>query len=539
MKRFTYRFILLVLLLLAAGCEVESNNAAGDVRLEVVVDGQRTTYSYNRLTSVGQLLDEYEIEVSPLDKVNPPQYTQITDGMIITIVRVTEEVECREEPIEKETERIEHTEYEPGEIQVVDPGEDGLMQVCYRTIYEDGAPAGPPIEQNSTIIRRSQPRVEYIGVVDRTEPVEITGTLAYIASGRAYLMQENSTLRRTLTPEAGLDGRVFDLSPDGQRLLYTRQTADPDDPPFSNYLWVIMDVTAPTPVEIRLDLPDVLWAQWQPGSPDTFAYSTATPADIFAGWSAYNDLSLMQIDNNGTILSVDPIIESNASGAFARWGTRFKWSPDGARMAYAKADGVGLVDFENGTFGPLQVNFPYLDSVSSQWVWQPQISWSSDGQWIVTTVHGPPFGAEQPENSIIFDMGVFNVTNNLIIDSLIEQVGMWATPAYSSITKNVFDQDEFSIAYLQARDPFSSLSSPYDLVLADRDGSNPRVLFPGRNQDGLRPVDAIGEDIFVWEPAGQHIAIVYQNDLWLVDVISGIGQRITNEGPVETPRWVP
>lgn len=526
-------------MLLAAACEVENNDTNGDIRLEVVADGERNTYSYNRLTSVGQLLREYEIEVSPLDKVNPPQYTQITDGMVITIVRVTEEIECRDDiPIAKRTDRIPSADLPPGEVQVVQLGEDGVMQICYRNVYEDGQLTSQ-VEQSRLILRDPLERIEYIGTEDRTEPVEINGTLAYIASGRAYIIQENSTLRRTLTPEAGLDGRVFDLSPDGRRLLYTRETPNPNDPPFSNNLWVIMDVTANDPIEVRLPLPDVLWAQWRPNAPDTFAYSTATPADIFAGWSAYNDLSLMQIDGNGDVLNVDPVIESNVSGAFAQWGTRFKWSPDGARLAYAKAEGVGLVDLENGGFGPLKINFPYLDAVSSQWVWQPQIGWSEDGQWIVTTIHGPPFGSEQPENSIIFDMGVMNVNNDLIINSLIEQVGMWATPAYSGIKQNALGLDEFGIAYLQARDPFSSLSSQYDLVIADRDGSNPRVIFPGRNQDGLRPVDAIGEDIFVWGPAGEHIAIVYQNDLWLVDVVSGIGQRISNEGPVESPRWVP
>ena len=529
----------IILLLTLAACNFEREPDQGDIRVEVVADGARNTYTYATLTSVGQLLNAFEIDVSPLDKVNPPQFTQIADGMVITIVRVTEDEECVEEPIQKRTETIANTNLAPGVEEVIDVGQDGLKRVCYRVVYEDGRQVSSTWK-NEVTITPSEPRRVYIGVEDRAEPVAIEGTIAYIGNGRAYIMRDNSSLRTPLTQLSGLDGRVFDLSPDGQQLLYTRQTPEEDDLPFSNDLWVILDTTAAVPAETILPLPNVRTASWRPGVSDTFSYSTATPDDILSGWSAYNDLYIMQIDGNtGEPLNIDPIIDINSTGVLAQWGTRFEWSPDGSQLAYARAEEIGLIDLENGEFTAL-LPFPYYNFVAQRWVWQPQISWSSDSQWIVTTVHGPPFGNESVENSIIFNMGVMKLDPNdtLIVDSLIEQVGLWATPAYSRITTDELGLQSFQIAYLQAREPFNSVSSEYDVWIADRDGSNPRLLFPGTSQRGIKPVESVGEDLFTWSPDGRYIAVVYLGELWIVDVSVGSAQRVTSEGPVEAPRWI-
>src|SRR5690606_7013017 len=102
------------------------------------------------------------------------------------------------------------------------------------------------------------------------------------------------------------DGRVFDLSPDGRRLLYTVSTEDPADPEFSNELWAILDTSASVPQPVQLVPEDVRVAQWVPGQPTaTVAYSTANPATEAPGWRAYNDLYVMQLDpETGEVLGV-------------------------------------------------------------------------------------------------------------------------------------------------------------------------------------------------------------------------------------------
>lgn len=514
------------------------------IRVEVEVDGSRRTLSYPRLTSVGQLLQEYEIEVNPLDEVTPSQAIPIADGMLITIVRVIERNECITSELSYETQEINTTLLDPGEREIAQQGRNGEVEICYRIIEKDGEETART-PQRQTITIRPQDRIEYVGVEDRTEPVPIDGMLVYIASGQAFIMEDNSNLRRPLTTEGGLDGRVFDLSNDGRYVLFSRQTSDSEDAPFSNELWVAATAPQSTPQPVRLSdsnspLSDVLHASWRPNTPNVFAFSTATPSNNLSGWSAYNDLKLAEIDpQTGTLLGIDTIIQNDASGAVASWGTRFQWSPDGSQLAYAKADSVGLVDLRAGLFVP-KLAFPYYrSSITSNWVWQPTVNWSYDGQWLITTVHGDPNANESPEDSIIFDIGVINVQSDFIIDELIQRTGLWATPQYSNPQPNAIEIEEFDIAYLQARDPFNSVSTEYDLVVADRDASNPRILFPGSSQNGLRPFANQIETPFSWSPSGQEIIVVYQSDLWLINVQSGVAQRITSEGPVSAIEWVP
>ncbi|NDJ86323.1 MAG: hypothetical protein GYB66_10585 [Chloroflexi bacterium] len=548
MNRLTLLLVSVFGLLLVAGLaactesnpldDAESRNS-GDIRVELIIDNTRSTYVYDRAITVGQFLDELEIERSSLDRINPPQYTQITDGMKITIVRVTEETECRFVDISFDEKRFPRIDMEPGEVITVEEGQNGEAEVCYRVIYEDGIEESRT-QSSYTVITEPEDKVIFVGVEDTLDPVPIVGTLAYISNGQAYIMQSNSSRRRPLTTEGGLDGRVFDLSPDGRQLVYTRQTSDPEDLPFSNELWVILDTENSVPV--KTPITNVLTAGWVPGAPYTIFYSTArAEAGSFQGWNAYNDLWRLRISSeDGSYIDADPIIEENLIGQFASWGTAFKWSPGGQQLAYAKADGVGLVDLTNGEFLPYTLGFPIFGpAIDDQWVWQPSLSWSADNTWVATVVHGPPHGGESPDNSVVFDIGVFRADGSLRLSALIEQVGMWANPSYSPIRVNALNYDDYRLAYLQAREPLNSYGSGYDLVVADRDGSNPRTIFPTPEQAGMRPPTRSGEGEFVWSPDGRQIAIVYQGDLFLVEVETRRAQQITSDGLASAPRWTP
>lgn len=521
-------------------CNSDNTPNGSEFRVEVVVDGTRSTYTYNRSTSVSQFLDELDIVLNPLDDVNPPRFTPISDGMTITIVRITEETVCEDQEEPYEEKQQPRTELEPGQTTIVQQGVPGIVQVCERIEYRDGVEVRR-VPTSRTVIQPPVDLIIYYGVEDTLDPVPIEGTLAYMSNGQAYIMRTTSGNRRIITPDGGLDGYVFELSPNGRQLLFTRSTPDPDDEPFSNELWVILDTTASNPTPVNLSLSDVLTAAWRPNFPNTFSYSTADGNQgSFLGWDAYNDLHFLQInDQDGSWIDFNTIIENNLTGNFAIWGTRFAWSPNGDQLAYAKAEGVGLVDLENGDFLSFNVSYPHFaTAVDDRWVWESDISWSQDGEWIILTAHGPPYGAEDPTHSSIFNIAVFRANGTLVIESLIDQAGVWSTPRYSPPQLNDLDFEDFKIAYLQAREPLSSISSEYDLYVIDRDGSNPRRIFPVENQPGIRPVNEQGE-LFAWSPSGRQIAIVYQGDLWLVEVETGRAQQITLDGGVSSPRWTP
>jgi hypothetical protein len=542
LKTIAILFILGVIGLTACDFGTDEGDAKENTRyrVQLVVDGTARTFDFSNPMTVRQFLDEVEVETSPLDRVNPGLFTQITDGMTITIVRVTEEAECQEVPIGYDEVIRETINQEPGERTVARRGQDGSARVCEMVRYEDGVEVARD-QTTRQILRDPVDQIVFIGVEDTLEPVAIEGTLAYISNGQATIIRNNSRNRQPLTVEGDLDGRVFDISADGRRLLFTRPTPETDDSSFANDLWVILDTLNPTPVQLALS--DVLSAEWRPNNDLTFSYSTASAEGGLQGWTAFNDLYIMQIDSqSGQAVDVEVIIdvdEYKDFGSFPYWGTRFAWSPDGQKMAYAKSDGVGLVDLEEGGFSSYIIDFPHYElAIANGWVWQPTLAWSEDSQWVITTVHGPPYGEEDPINSIIFDVGIFNVNGSISIDNVLERTGIWASPSYSPMGTDEAGFQDWQIAYLQARNPLNSYSAEYDVMVADRDGSNPRTIFPPDGQPGLRPVDARDIEPVVWSPSGRQIAIVYQGDLWVVEVATGLAQQVTDDGQTQSVRWV-
>ena len=91
------------------------------------------------------------------------------------------------------------------------------------------------------------------------------------------------------------------------------------------------------------------------------------------------------------------------------------------------------------------------------------------------------------------------------------------------------------IAYLEAANPLDSVVSPYKLVIIDQDGSNRRVVFPQQTESG----SYLSPERFIWSPDGRQIALIYEGDLYLLDVVSGLMQRLSGDGLSSTPQWTP
>jgi len=156
---------------------------------------------------------------------------------------------------------------------------------------------------------------------------------------------------------------------------------------------------------------------------------------------------------------------------------------------------------------------------------------------MVTTLHGPPYGSESAINSVVFNIAMMAPQRELVVDSVIALAGIWAQPKFSPISQDGAGFPDFDVAYLQARDPLNSLGGEYDLVVADRDGSNPTAIFPPEGRPGIRPFNETQPTEFEWSPTGTHIAIIYQGNLWIVEVATRHAQQITTDGQASHPRW--
>lgn len=488
-------------------------------------DGRERTFSYTTPVTVDEFLRDAEIQLGELDSLNPPPYTQITDGMLVTVVRIQESVNCEEQSLPFTQRTVPNEGLQPGEERLGQAGQNGVMEVCYRVQIRDGVPHDP-VEISRTVITQPQEEIIYVGPSGEIEPVAVEGTLAYISNRNAWMIRGSSTTKRPLTTTGDVDGRVFSLSPDGRKLLFTRQapSAGADSETF-NQLWLIPNITGESaPVEL---LPDnILYADWIPGEDNTISYSTGEARSTAPGWQALNDLWLMRIDpQTGESLNVREIVERSSGGLYGWWGTNFEWSHDGEQLAWARADSAGIIDQETSEYISL-LTYPVFNTFQP-WSWRATLSWSPDNALLLTTVHGLPIGSEPAETSPAFHVAVTDVAGTFSAE-IVRNAGIWANPAYSPAA-----DDSGYLAYLRCSDFPNCISdsATYDLVVADRDGSNARVIFPPAGQSGLTQRE------FVWSPTGRQIAFIYQGNLWIIDVESGVANQLTLDGGASKPVW--
>src|ERR1700736_2198482 len=109
-------FVILLLSLLAS---CQSGATDSGIRVRVVADGKQLAYSVPDSVSVIQFLQKTNIQLGELDRVNPSEFTQITDGMVITIVRVEDKPICEDQPLAFKTTYLQNPDLAPGTTKVV------------------------------------------------------------------------------------------------------------------------------------------------------------------------------------------------------------------------------------------------------------------------------------------------------------------------------------------------------------------------------------------------------------------------------------
>lgn len=534
MNKSVLLFISLVCLLTA--CRQPQQTV--QIRVSVIADGRERTFILPAPTTVEEFLRDpkVDIQLGDLDAINPPAYSQITDGMRITIARVSEETQCEQSDIPYEQTTTLNEGLKPGEQKVVQAGQNGTLEICYRITIVDGT-TKDKVETNRTTIEAPQDEIIYIGTSGEVEPVPLVGTLAYINNGNAWIMRGSSTSKTSITTEGNLDNQVFTLSPDGRQLLFTRKLADDESNNSLNQLSLISDVGQPTsPVDLPVG--NILSASWIPGLENTLSYSTIEPSEAAPGWKALNDLWQMRIDpSTGESVNLKQIIERPTGGYYSWWGTRFIWSPDGSKVAWTQADGIGTLNLEDGILDSALLNYAVWRP-SGNWSWRATISWSPNSDLLLTTVHGPPVGSELAENSPAFNITVADA-QGVFSAEIIQDAGIWAAPQFSPpITSPDNEFPQGYLAYFQARDPFNSINGEYDLVVADRDGSNAHKVFPGEDRKGLTAQQSIFQNQeFAWSPDGYQIALIYQGNLWVIDVAAQKAHQLTLDGGAANPVW--
>lgn len=476
-------------------------------------------------TNIQSALDKAEIVLRELDRVDPPTYTIIKEPISIQVIRVTEEFEVEEKVMPYVRQTVRNESLTEGEQLLVQPGVNGLQQLTYRRVMENGIETSRSLF-NTTISVQPQSEIIMIGVQAPFKPLVIPGRLVYLSAGNAWLMEDDTGTRIPLFTSGDLDGRIFNLSPDGKWLLFTRLAEESSEN--INSLWLLNLDKDAEPVNLGIDN-IIHFADWAPNTPQLIYYSTVEPRAAAPGWQANNNLLSAVIGSDGVILSQEEWVEPNSGGIYGWWGTQFLWSPDGSQLAYARPDSVGLVDFENSIYYPFVEILPY--QTRSDWAWVPGLAWSADSQLLYVVTHEKATGSTDHETSPIFNLSTVSLFTQKVIP-LVQQAGMFAQPKFSPAIQG----DSLRLAYLEAIFPEQSDSSHYRLITIDQDGSNRKAIFPADGSLGLDPQEV------AWSPARQngqprYLGYIYQGNVWLIDPETAKFQQVTGDGLISRIDW--
>ncbi len=504
-------------------------------QLSVVVNADGKNYRVELPTgsTVQQAFDKAGITLSELDRSDPPVYTVLTDGSTIDLTRVKEEFEVEQVTIPFERQVVQNESLPVGETRLSQPGENGIKEITYRRLFENEVEISKT-EVKTSILKEAIPEIAMVGSQTPFTTLPIPGKLAYLSGGNAWIMEKTTGERRAVVTTGDLDGRIFSLSPDGNWLLFTRDLKQEN---VINTLWAVQLARESTAL-VDLKASNIVhFAEFSPDSM-TIAYSTVEPRSAAPGWQANNDLLQIGISRSGFVTKERSLIDTNSGGVYGWWGTDYNWAPDGETIAYSRPDGIGLIRIqEDIVITPLRDVIPF--QTGGDWAWVPGIDWSPDGKILYLVDHLAAEGSPSPEESTAFDL-VANPLEAGPSVNLASQVGMFAYPAASPLQTSggsLPEEAASRVAFLQAIIPSQSDTSRYQLAVSDRDGSNKLVLFPAPGAQGLDPQHV------VWSPSPLEaggafaIAVVYQNNIWLVDAADGKAQQITGDGLTVRIDW--
>jgi len=515
MARYAIRA--LVVLLLAAGLLWLAACAPRPVEKFVVieVDGKQIQRQTQAVTVADALL-EAKVQLGPLDRVSPDLVEPAERSARIVVTRVREQiaVETRVLPFQRTILRDEALA--DGVSRVIQLGVNGAEELRYRSVFENGVEISRDlVSQAATVIPREE--IVLVGAKGTLASVPVTGTLFYASNANAWIIRDFSGAKRPLTFSGDLDGRVFAVSPDGGRLLFSRGAtvggAVGAVGPL-NALWTV-DTRILGESAAPLGIDNVLYADWVTGTQLIFSSGERTVGA--PGWKAHNDLWLYDTLSKTRRALLPPM----TGFAYSYWGVTWALSPDRRRVAYAGADEIGFVDVPSGVRTVLQ-SFPVYETRAG-WVWTPDLTWSPDGRLLLATLHAPPPGTPNPERAEVFDLWA------------IQPSGAFAAPvapATGMLANAVWSRQD-RIAYGQAHNPLQSADGQYDIFVMDVDGSNKTRIYPPSGDRGVTNPQ------MGWSPDGRWVVVLQDGNLYQVDTQAGGKgvQQLTTDGGGTLVRW--
>ena len=171
-----FSFGALTVILTMSAC-ARPQATAGMIVVEIATSTESTQHTLPSGSTVQQALNSAGFELGTLDRVDPPGYTVLSNGSVVTIVRVVEEFEIENETIPFPSQTVRNEALPEGETLLIQPGENGVQEITFRIVIEEGQEvARSPVK--TVIIKEAIPEIIMIGTQASFTPVPIEGSLA-------------------------------------------------------------------------------------------------------------------------------------------------------------------------------------------------------------------------------------------------------------------------------------------------------------------------------------------------------------------------
>ena len=521
-------FFLFFCMLLAGCSEIRNFYTSTEIPqrdISVYSDNIRYDSKISYDATVADALQKVGVTVTEKDIVYPALPLSIPADGIIRVTRVTTEDITAEQIIPFQSQTVRNESLPEGETRIIQQGQNGLRQITTRYTYENGIQTAKSTVSSVTV-KEPVPEILMQGAKSEYAPIKINGRLIYISDGNAWMMEGSTENRTPLVSSGDLDGRILDLSSDGQWLLFSRSGRSTE----VNGLWMVnLNDWNAEPISLRVS--NVLhFASWLPGDTRRFVYSSVEPSDQTPGWKALNDLRMQFVSDTGMLMTQEEILPPDDSGTYNWWGTEFSLPRDARQLLFANPESIGVIDRLSGEKQEL-IHFTPYEKTRSDWAWIPGFTWNTENNGVYFTFHGKTTGEVQTYDPTDYHIGYYDLGSGEF-NVIIKNAGLFSYPAVSPR----FSNGKSYLTWLQTELPQQIESERYRIMISNPDGSSVRTVYPSRSSSGY-----ITPQHLVWSPGEDQntawIAFLSNGNIWLVSPFAGIYNQITSDGTVSKFIW--
>jgi resuscitation-promoting factor RpfB len=230
------RLLALILLAFLAGCNSPAAPAQASIRVTILADGETTQVRVPAGSSVDSTLIAANLVAGTLDRTDPPLTSVLKTDSTVRLIRVEETYDVRQETVPFEHQSVRNESLPEGDTRLIQPGVNGVKEITYRRVLEDGSEISHTAVKES-MITDPVPEIVMVGVQMPFSPLPIPGKIAYLTGGNGWVIETTTGLRHPVVTTGDLDGHIFSLSPDGGWLLFSRKGSK-SDPKAINSLWI-------------------------------------------------------------------------------------------------------------------------------------------------------------------------------------------------------------------------------------------------------------------------------------------------------------